>query len=61
MTTVQQRVNEALANSQANGFEPEKQTAEELAADLTTYDADLENCPIGVVQAAAQNWLDEQE
>lgn len=59
MMNLQERVNKSLSNSQENGFEPERQTAEWLALDLSMHDADLEDVQIRELADAAQVWLDQ--
>lgn len=54
---LQESVNRSLNHSRDNGYNPESETAHQLAIDLATCDPDLEDVSIEEIQSAVENWL----
>lgn len=54
---MREMVFEALDNASGNGFDPHRHTAEEIAEDLNTYDADLENIGADILIPFIREWL----
>lgn len=55
MTVIKDHVREAFSNARDNGCTFDGWTDEEIATDMTTYDADIEPYPLADVIAAIRD------
>ena len=51
------RIFESLDNSKENGYSPEECSAEYLAADMASYDSDLEDVDVKEMLPHINEWL----